>query len=216
MAFSNLKASYANREYRTFADFVRECALIWHNAHVYNTPEAGAYVDASTIKGLMEQEFRKLVEHKVVPAETVAWPDLGEIPSEEERPEGEEAEEEEDDEDEDEEDEDEEDEEGAPKKKRGGRPRNSMRKSGANGAEGIGQKKRGRPPKIATPMEARMKNILKALRKPKNSSDELLIRHFEKLPDKAAMPEYFVEIKRPMSFEQIKVRGPFVHIVSVL
>ena len=205
MAFSNLKASWANREYKTFADFVRDCALIWHNAHTYNRPGAGAFQDASTIKALMEQEFQKLVERKIVDAKVVEWPDLGEIPPVEDVPEEEEeGDEEEEEEEEDEEADDSEDEK--PKKRGRGRPSGGARRVDAPRGDGVGQKRRGRPPKVDTPMEARMKNVLKGLRKPRNQDDQQLIRHFEKLPDKGALPEYYQEIKRPISIEQIKVR----------
>lgn len=54
-------------------------------------------------------------------------------------------------------------------------------------------------------MEARIKNVLKAIRKPKNDANQIMIHHFEKLPDKATMPEYFAEIKEPIAIELIKV-----------
>ena len=212
MAFSNLKAKLANREYKTFAEFVRDCALIWHNAHTYNRPDAGAYQDASTIKSLMEEDFQKLVSNNVVSAHDVAWPELGEIPPVEDIPADEDEDEDEDDEDDDEE-EDAEDSEDEPKKRRRGRPSGSTK----NKAEAVSKgdvfkgdisvkKRRGRPPKVDTPMEARMKNVLKGLRKPKDDNGNIMAVNFEKLPDKAAMPEYYTEIKTPMSIEQIKVR----------
>ena len=71
--------------------------------------------------------------------------------------------------------------------------------------EGDIRKRRGRPPRVDTPMEARIKNIVRGLRKPRNSQNQTKISHFERLPDKAAMPEYYNEIKNPMAFDQIKV-----------
>ena len=204
MAFSNLKASLANREYKTFRDFVRGCALIWHNAHTYNRPDAGAYQDASTIKGLMEQEFQKLVDSNVVSAAEVAWPDLGEIPPVEDIPEEEEEAADEEDDEEDEEEGEDSDEEEVPKKRRPGRPSAASKKAETQRGDTIGQKRRGRPPKVDTPMVARMKNILKGLRKFRDENENQLIRHFEKLPDKVTMPEYFSEIKSPMSIEMLK------------
>ena len=198
MAFSNLKASLANQEYKRFSDFVRECALIWHNAHTYNRPDAGAYQDASTMKRLMEQEFQKIVEKGIVGTKDVEWPDLGEIPPVEELPEEDEEEEEEEDE-EDEEEGDESDEDGQRKKRKG-------RRSSAVAVKGAdAPRRRGRPPKVDTPMEARIKSILKGLRKVRDKDANPRIMQFEKLPDKAAMPEYYQEIKRPISIEQLKV-----------
>ena len=211
IAMSNIKANVANRTYMDFKEFVRECALIWHNAHTYNRPEAGAYQDALVIKKLMEDEFQKLEGQKIASANDVEWPDLGEIPPVEDVPkenEGAEDGAEEEDEEEEDEEEDEEDaddsEEGGAKKKRRGRQSAAGKKAETQRDEVNGQKRRGRPPKVDTPMEARMKNVLKALRRPRDGSDGQHIRHFEKLPDKTSMPEYFAEIKRPISVEQIK------------
>jgi chromatin structure-remodeling complex subunit RSC1/2 len=58
-------------------------------------------------------------------------------------------------------------------------------------------------------MEARIKAVLKGLRKFKGPTGELKVNHFEKLPDKAQMPEYFEEIKVPMAFDVIKVMTSF-------
>ena len=199
MAFSNLKASLANQEYKKFSEFVRDCALIWHNAHTYNRPDAGAYQDASTMKRLMEQKFQELVEKEVIPSEDAEWPELGEIPPVEDLPEDEEEEDE--DEEDDEEDEGEETDEDGQKKKRRGRRSSATAVRGA----GDGPRRRGRPPKVDTPMEARIKSILKGLRKIRDEEGIPRILQFEKLPDKAAMPEYYQEIERPISIEQLKV-----------
>ena len=200
IAMSNIKTKLANREYTKLSAFVRDCALIWHNAHTYNRPDAGVYQDASTLKTLMEKKFQTLVEGKVVEQKYVDWPDLGEIPEVEDVPEDEEEGEEE------EEDEEEEDEEeDAPKRKRRGRPSVGGRRSSQQ-KDGPGQKKRGRPPKVDTPMDARIKNVLKGLRRFRDAEDLQLIRYFEKLPDKNSMKEYYDEIKHPMSVEMLKVR----------
>ena len=192
MALSNLKEGHANRRYTTFSEFVRECALIWHNAHIYNRPDAGVYKSASLIKSIMEEEFQKLVERGIVSAEAVEWPYLGELPPVEDIAEQDEQEEG-----------DESDDEDAPKKKRVGRPKG--RKTGEGVGEPAGQKTRGRPPKIATPLEARMRNVMKGLRRSKDKDDNQRIHHFEKLPDKATLPDYYNDIKKPISVEQIKV-----------
>ena len=200
MAFSNLKQKIADREYRTFAEFVRDNALIWHNAHTYNRPDAGAYQDASVLKELMEEEFEKLVKQKIITNQDAQWPDLGEIPPVEDIPEEEDEEVDEEDE-EDEEPEDSEEE--MPKRRRPGRPARRDTMQSDKGDKN--QKRRGRPPKVDTPMEGRIKNILKGIRKVKNE-DGILIGPFEKLPEKTSMPEYYVTIKKPLSLDQIKVR----------
>ncbi|KAI4260974.1 MAG: hypothetical protein L6R42_003818, partial [Xanthoria sp. 1 TBL-2021] len=104
VALSTLKYKLQNRGYGTFADFVRDCALIPHNAQTYNRPEAGAYQDALVIKSVMERELRQIAEENIISPQDAILPDLGEIPPASPRP----AEEEEEDEDEDDEDDEEE------------------------------------------------------------------------------------------------------------
>ena len=55
-----------------------------------------------------------------------------------------------------------------------------------------------------TPMEARVLAILKGIRKPKNENGQLMIRDFDRLPDKLVMPEYYMEIKNPMAYDVLK------------
>ena len=213
IALSTLKQKLLNREYKNFTEYVRDWALIVHNAQTYNRPDAGAYVDALTIKGLVDAELKKLVNKNVITPEIASWPDLGELPPVEALP-AEEEEDDDDDDDEDDEDDDveeSEDEGGRKKRKRGRRSSAATTKregikdeAGQKFSELGMKKKRGRPPKVDTPMEARIKNVLKAIRKPKNENGQIMIHHFEKLPDKATMPEYFVEIREPIAIELIK------------
>lgn len=199
---------------------MRDAALISHNAQTYNRPEAGAYHDAVTLKGAFQAEFQKLVDNGIISAETAEYPDLGELPPVEDPPpslhpevgdeeEEEEEEDEEDEEEEDEEDEESEDEGGRRRRKRGTKPMVTMTKrESANKIEKLkseeSRRRRGRPPKVDTPMEARIKNILKGLRKFKNSDGHVMAGSFEKLPDKAERPDYYMEIKEPLAIEQIK------------
>ncbi len=81
------------------------------------------------------------------------------------------------------------------------------REKGDVGKQDDSHKKRGRPPKVLTPMEARIKTLLKGLRKPKNDKGELLILPFERLPDKAANPEYYQAIRSPIALESIKKKA---------
>lgn len=50
IAMSTIKANINTKQYRSFKDFVRDFALIPHNAQIYNRPEAGAYQDALVVK----------------------------------------------------------------------------------------------------------------------------------------------------------------------
>ena len=163
----------------------------------------------------MEKEFQQLADEKIIPAGDAFLPDLGEIPPVSPRPAEEDDEEEEEDDDDDEEEEgegDESEEEGGKRKRRRG-PRSlaaiTKREGGSKddaqkAADTDPRKKRGRPPRVDTPMEARIKAILKGIRKYKNDMGQIMVHQFEKLPDKTAMPEYYHEIKEPIAIEIIK------------
>jgi chromatin structure-remodeling complex subunit RSC1/2 len=67
------------------------------------------------------------------------------------------------------------------------------------------KRKRGRPPKIDTPEEARIRSVLRAIRKVKDKDGRQLFLEFEKLPDQEQYPDYFKEIKRPIALDHITV-----------
>lgn len=142
-------------------------------------------------------EFRKLATQGLIPAEEAELPDLGEIPEADPLPDDEEEEEEE----EDDEDDDSED-EGRRRKKPGPKP--GFKRGLTQKHEPDLRKKRGRPPRVDTPMEIRIKTILKGIRKFKGAGGHLKITHFERLPDKAAYPDYYMEIKEPIAIDIIK------------
>ena len=190
-------------------------ALISHNAQVYNRPSAPVYKHAIALRELFKAELQNLVDSKTITPEEAELPDLGEIPEVEESPppapgEEEEAEEEEEDEDEDEEEDDSDDDGARRRRRRGPRSSTAGTKRDSGKTEDGGKddpelhKKRGRPPKVHTPMEARINTVLKGLRKFKNAGGDLKIVPFEKLPDKASMPEYYQEIKNPMAMDLVK------------
>lgn len=216
VALSTLKKRYTTKEYKSFADFVRDAALISHNAQTYNRPDAGAYQDAVTIRGVFETEIKAVADEGVISQETATFPDLGELPPVETPLPIEQEEDDEDDDDDDDEDEDDESEEDGGKRKRKRGPRSTAaitKREGLGKDDGVSKgadtdprKRRGRPPRVDTPMETRIKNVLKAIRKFKNTQGHVMIHQFEKLPDKAEIPEYYIEIKEPMAIEQIKVR----------
>ncbi len=144
------------------------------------------------------------------------FPDLGEIPVASPRAvEEEEEEEDEDEEEDDDEEADDSDEDGRrQKKKRGPKPKAALAKrerggskddGGQKGNDAESRKKRGRPPRVDTPMELRIKAVLRGIRKFKNTAGQMKCAHFERLPDKGTMPEYFEEIKVPMAIEVMKV-----------
>jgi chromatin structure-remodeling complex subunit RSC1/2 len=166
------------------------------------------------LRELFKLELQKLVDKKIITETDAVLPDLGEIPEVEDSPppgpEDEEVEDEEEDEEEEEEEDDSED-DGARKPRRRGRPslaaiakRDGSKVDDGGKDDPESHKKRGRPPKVHTPMEARINAVLKGLRKFKNPGGDLKILHFEKLPDKAAMPEYYQDIKNPIAMDLIK------------
>ncbi|KAM5366384.1 hypothetical protein ACJZ2D_010575 [Fusarium nematophilum] len=67
--------------------------------------------------------------------------------------------------------------------------------------------KKGRPPSVLTPTEARISSLLKGLRKPRDEEGNLLILPFEKLPDKAAVPDYYQTITNPIALDNIKKKA---------
>ncbi|KIW00922.1 uncharacterized protein PV09_07665 [Verruconis gallopava] len=218
MAMSTIKSKLNQREYKDVQEFVRDWALISHNAQVYNVPKSGAYQDALVIKDLVQKELAKMVESKLITEEEAKMPFLGEIPAQEDYPmddaedddaegDGSEAEDEEDDEDDEIDDSDEES--GKRRKRRGPRSTAAISKREKSkykddDDDPEARKKRGRPPRVDTPMEARIKEILKSMRKFKNSNNALMVYHFERLPDKATMPEYYAEVKNPIALDVIK------------
>ncbi|KAF2470470.1 Bromodomain-containing protein [Lindgomyces ingoldianus] len=214
MALSMIRTKLSQQDYRDFAEFVRDFALVPHNAQVYNRQDSQAYVDALEVKRVLELELKKLVDEKIISEEVAALPYLGEIPEQDPLLPEEEEEEEEEDEDEDDEDEDEDEEdEGKRRKRRGPRSTAAItkREGGGKSKDDLAKdndpesrKKRGRPPRVDTPMEARIKAIMKGIRKPRNQLNKLMVSAFERVPDKAVMPEYHAEIKNPMAMDILK------------
>ncbi|PWY67577.1 RSC complex subunit [Aspergillus heteromorphus CBS 117.55] len=204
MALSILKQKINKREYHKFSDFVRDCSLIPHNAQTYNRPKSQAYEDALVIKDVFVTQFGKLVNQGIITIKEAELPDLGEIPEADPLPE---EDEEEDEDEDDEEDEEDSDDDSRRKKKKGSRPggkRDSGKDDGQRSNDPELRKKRGRPPRVDTPMEARIKAILKGVRKLKGPTSQLKVQHFERLPDKATYPDYYVEIREPIAIDIIK------------
>ncbi|KAK0101512.1 hypothetical protein ONS95_006679 [Cadophora gregata] len=218
VAFSTLRAKISKKQYNNFKEYIRDFALICHNAQVYNRPSALVYNDAVALRSLFKAELQKIVDDMTITAEVAELPDLGEIPEVEDSPpplpEDEEQElDDEDDEDEDEEDDDDSDDDRPRRNRKKSRRSSATVKRDGKGEDGGRddpeyQKKRGRPPKVHTPMEARINSVLKGLRKFKHSgSGDLKILPFERLPDKSQMPEYYQEIKNPIAMDLIKKKA---------
>jgi chromatin structure-remodeling complex subunit RSC1/2 len=207
VALSTIKQKINTRAYRDFKEFVRDFALIPHNAQVFNVPDSGAFQDALVVKEQLEIQLQKLVKDGLISQEVATLPDLGEIPAYEHVPsadrdgEGDDDDDSGDDDGDDDDDQEggDEEQDGSKKKRRRGRPskRDTIEDSD-------GKRARGRPPKLLTPVEARIQAILKGIRKPKGADGNLLIENFDRLPDKAVMPEYYTEVKHPMAYDSLK------------
>ncbi|KAH9825843.1 chromatin structure-remodeling complex subunit rsc1-like [Teratosphaeria destructans] len=211
VALSTIKQKIMKREYSSFSQFVRDFALIPHNAQVFNRPDSGAFQDALVIRDQLVDQLRLLVEKGLITAEIATLPYLGEIPTYEDVPmedaEGGDVAEEESSADEGEDDEeDEEDDDGRRKKRKGPRGASSISKREAADDSDTGKtgRHRARPPKLLTPMEARIQAILKGIRKPKNQRGQLMIRDFDRLPDKQQLPEYYATVREPIAYDALK------------
>lgn len=216
-AISTLKNKIQTKKYTSFADYVRDFALIVHNAQVFNRPNSGPVKDVLVLKAVFEGELNRLVERCLIAKEDMTFPDLGEIPDATPEPdpvtEDEEEGEEDGDGDEDDEDDEPDDSEdegkGKGRRRRGGRASMAGRKrdrseEGQKGGDGDARKRRGRPPRVDTPMEARIKAVLKGIRKFRSEAGHLKVLPFERLPDKAQNPGYYLEIKEPIAVDLIK------------
>ncbi|KAF3059561.1 Chromatin structure-remodeling complex subunit RSC1 [Daldinia childiae] len=206
IAFSTVRTKKLRKQYTAFSEFVRDVALISHNAMVYNRPSSEFFQDAARLREIFKEELQRLVNEGTIKPEDAVLPDLGEIPEAEDSPppdpDEEEVEEEEEDDEEDDDDDDSDDEGGRRRGRRGGRHSTSGRKADARDDDS--HKRRGRPPKVFTPLEARIHTLLKGLRKPKHPDGDLLIIPFERLPDKQTTPDYFAAIKNPIAMDLIK------------
>ncbi|KAL6877166.1 Bromodomain-containing protein [Trichoderma novae-zelandiae] len=218
VAFSTIRGKIQKKQYSAFPEFVRDVAQICHNAQVYNRPSAPIFGAAERLREVFQEQLKKLVDSGDVTAEDARLPDLGELPPVEDSPSpqsGNEDQQDErmkgtgngdDDEGEEEEDSDE-DSDDEEYKGRNGRRYTSDRGSRTNGKDARFQQKRGRPPMVLTPTEARIFSILKELKKVKDADGNPLAAPFERLPDKAIVPDYYQIIANPIALDNIKKKA---------
>ena len=153
---------------------------------------------------VFKEKLQELINDNSIEAQDAELPDFGELPPVEDSPTPDPEDDEVEDEDEEEEEEDDEDDDSDDEGgRRRGRRRRRTSKKDADDDDDY-HKKRGRPPKVFTPTEARIHAILKGLRKPKNEDGSLRILHFERLPDKQLNKEYYQLIENPIALDQIK------------
>jgi len=191
-ALNPVQNNVKRKTYASFSAFVRDCTQIFHNAKLYNRHGSIIYVDAETLEAALRADLTRVKDTGVIAESDAALPDLGPLPPPSPSgsqgspdPEEDSAAEEEEDEEEEEEEEDEPEEDTGKKRRTSARRRNltkSSKRDAGSGDEGQGgggegsrqkdlsdpRRKRGRPPRVDTPMEIRVKNVLKALRKLKD------------------------------------------------
>lgn len=214
-AISTLRGKIQRKQYSGVPEFVRDFALVVHNAQVYNRPNSQPVRDVLRLDELFKTELQRLVDEGLATEDEIKYPDLGEIPQSTPEPDpvSEEDDEDGDDDDDDEEAEGEESDDEKRKKrnrrgtKNAGPGKKADEEDDDDKAADAEQKRRGRPPKVATPMEHRIDRILKSLKKPKSKDGVFMLGPFERLPDKAEMPEYYQVITQPMAYDVLKKKA---------
>lgn len=185
---------------------------------MYNRPSAPIFGAAVRLREIFKEKLRELVKNGQITEDDAKLPDLGDLPPVDDSPlvseeeghlEDDDDEDEDDEDDEDEEDEDDSSDDENGRRRRGpGRRRLSIAgRRDRDDKEEDSHKKRGRPPSVFTPTEARIHAILKGLRKFKADDGTLLVLPFEKLPDKATIPHYYQTIANPIALDNIKKKA---------
>lgn len=194
VAFETIRGRLRGHKYPTFLDFLKDVAQIFFNAKLYNMRNSVIYESASTLEELANNEIEKFNQEDICVDEEL--PSVGDLPpnsvvDEAEVPENASEPEE-------------------PKSKKQKLSDSLQKEESKDVAEEevtqdgeTSAKKRNRPPKLETPDECRMKNILKAIRRVKRG-DDLIYEPFEKLPPAAEYPDYYEHIKNPMSIALVK------------
>ncbi|KAG5982658.1 hypothetical protein E4U55_001568 [Claviceps digitariae] len=215
IAFSTIRSKIQKKQYSVFSEFVKDIAQICHNAQVYNRPSAPIFNAAVRLRDVFGDELKKLAAKGSISSDDARLPDLGDLPPVEEssspRSEDEDQGDDDDEEDGEEEDDDSTDEDDGHRKRsnRHGRRHKALatRKERDDDPEDDSYRRRGRPPMVQTPMEARISSILRGLRRFKDCEGNLMILPFEKLPDKVAMADYYSIIHNPIALDTIKKKA---------
>lgn len=181
-------------------------AQIFRNAQIYNRPSSDIFRYSVRLLEVFKEKLQELIDNGSISAEDAVLPDFGELPPVDPSPEPGEEDELEDEDEEDEEEEDEEEDDDSSDDEGGRRRirrRGRVSKKDADDDDDY-HKKRGRPPKVFTPTEARINAVLKGLRKPKSDDGNLRIFDFERLPDKQLNKEYYQVVANPIALDQVK------------
>lgn len=175
---------------------------------MYNRPSAPIFGAAVRLQQIFKDKLEELArDGKITPSEAVL-PNLGDLPPVEESPSRDsDMEDDEDDGDDDDDDYDDDSDDDGRRRGHGNRRPSSAGHHDRDGYKDDAAKKRARPPMVLTPMEARISAILRGLRKFKDDDGNLLIAPFEKLPDKAMLPDYYQTISNPIAIDNIKKKA---------
>lgn len=200
-AFSTIRGRIQKRVYNDFSQFVRDVALICHNAQVYNRPSAPIFQYAVKLREIFKDKLIQLVNDGSIQPKEVDLPYLGEIPDFSPSPPAEEDDGEEDDEDDDDEDEDEELDDDDDVDSETGRRR---RKGGAAARQNAKKNAGAMSSMMYTATEGRINNIIAGLQKAEDEDGDPLLDPFDTLPDRELLPDYYEEIKNPIAVDIIK------------
>ncbi|EMR08322.1 hypothetical protein PNEG_03162 [Pneumocystis murina B123] len=201
MALNVIKENVNKNLYNVFHEFITDVAQIYYNAKLYNRRSSVIYSDACLNEMIIAKELSVLKDKNLV--DDSILPVLGPLPPSSQ---GEEKSDDDgfdpDIEDKNEEDDDDDDEARHKRRRKEVKikpyePTKAMRFD-------IGdiKRKRGRPPKVDTPDEARMKIILRVIRKEKDERGRTLFTWFEKFPDDKF--SQINKIKQTISLEDIR------------
>ncbi|CAK7266346.1 hypothetical protein SEPCBS119000_001973 [Sporothrix epigloea] len=199
-AFSTIRGRIQKRVYSSFPQFVRDVALICHNAQVYNRPSAPIFQYAVKLREVLKAKLQQLADDGSIQREDSEIPYLGEIPDFSPSPlAGEDEGGEDDESDEDEEDEEEESDDDDVDSETGRR-----RRKGPGVRKGHAEQKGGATTKMVTATEGRINAVLAGLKKARDEDGDPLLEPFEMLPDRELLPDYYEEIKKPIAVDIIK------------
>lgn len=195
---------------------MKDVAQICHNAQVYNRPSAPIFGAAVRLREVFVKELQNLAAQGKISASDTTIPDLGELPpAEESLSVDSESSGDEDVDDDDDDYDGSDDEYGASTRRTKLQTATSSRMINASDADGDIHKARARPTMVLTPVEARIAAILRDLRKLRDRDGNILIAPFERLPDRAALPDYYQTISNPIALDNIKKKAKRKKYVSV-
>ncbi|KAG5438312.1 hypothetical protein PCANB_002800 [Pneumocystis canis] len=206
MALNVIKENVNRNLYDTFHSFITDVAQIYYNAKLYNRRSSVIYSDACLNEMIIAKELSVLKDRKLV--DDSILPVLGPLPPNSPRQEKSDDDafdpdiEDKNEEDDDEEEEEEEDDIRHKRRRRETKIRSYEPPKVMRFDTGDVKRKRGRPPKVDTPDEARMKVVLRVIRKEKDERGRTLFTWFEKFPDEKLNQTH--KIKQSITLEDIR------------